>query len=208
MAGLRERKKQETRAALSWAALRLFVERGPAVTVDDIAAEAGVSPRTFNNYFASKYEAIVWRHVERAVRLASQLRGRPVDEPLWQAVIAAATALFEHAEPGGDPGRELPLPLAEWKAGVRMLVERPELRGEFVKAAAAAEGELAAAVADRTGTDAGRDMYPRLVATAVGAALQVATEQWLRADPPVELASLVEDALRQFAAGLPDPRSI
>ena len=57
--GLRERKKAETRAALSWAAIRLTVERGfENVKVEDIAAAAGVSPRTFNNYFASKGEAI------------------------------------------------------------------------------------------------------------------------------------------------------
>src|SRR3954447_13550877 len=64
--GLRERKKQQTREALSWAALRLAVERGYGnVLVEDIAAEAGVSPRTFNNYFAGKAEAIVWRHTRR-----------------------------------------------------------------------------------------------------------------------------------------------
>jgi hypothetical protein len=62
-------------------------------------------------------------------------------------------------------------------------------------------------VAERTGTDPDHDMYPRLVAAAVGAAIQVATEQWLQADPPVALTSLLDDALRQFAAGLPDPRT-
>jgi AcrR family transcriptional regulator len=202
MAGLRERKKQQTRAALSWAALRLAVERGLAgVTVEDIAADVGVSPRTFNNYFASKYEAIVWRHVDRAARIADQLRTRPQTEPLWRALAAAATTLFESTDPDDSP------PTAEWTAGVQLLVAQPELRGEFVKAATAAERELASAVAERTGMDADRDMYPRLVAASVGAAIQVASEQWMRADPPVALAPLLDDALRQFAAGLPDPRS-
>ncbi len=201
MTGLRERKKQETRAALSWAALRLAVERGlAAVTVDEIAAEAGVSPRTFNNYFASKYEAIVWRHLDRFARIADELRARPTD-PLWTALTGSVRAVF------GTPDPTEPGPPAEWTAGVRLLMAQPELRGEFVKAAAAAERELAAAVAERTGTDPDRQMYPRLVAAAVGTAVQVASEQWVRADPPVALASLLDDALRQFAAGLPDPRS-
>jgi AcrR family transcriptional regulator len=201
MAGLRERKKQETRAALSWAALRLAVERGIAgVTVDEIAAEAGVSPRTFNNYFTSKYEAIVWRHLDRFAHVAEQLRTRPATDPLWSALTDAVRAVFGAPDPA-EPG-----PPAEWTAGVRMLMAQPELRGEFVKAAAAAEHELAAAVAERPGTDPDRDMYPRLVAAAVGTAVHVAVEQWLRADPPVALASLLDDALHQFAAGLPDPR--
>ena len=57
--GLRERKKLATRQALGTAAMQLAVERGlENVLVEDIAAAADVSPRTFNNYFASKYEAI------------------------------------------------------------------------------------------------------------------------------------------------------
>ncbi|HEY5017289.1 MAG TPA: helix-turn-helix domain-containing protein, partial [Streptosporangiaceae bacterium] len=57
--GLRERKKLATRQALGAAAMRLAIERGlENVLVEDIAAAADVSPRTFNNYFASKYEAI------------------------------------------------------------------------------------------------------------------------------------------------------
>ncbi len=202
MTGLRERKKQQTRAALSWAALRLAVERGLAgVTVDEIAAEAGVSPRTFNNYFASKYEAIVWRHLDRFAHVADQLRDRPAAEPLWRALTDSVRAVFGTPDPA-EPG-----PPAEWTAGVRLLMAQPELRGEFVKVAAAAERELAAAVAERTGTDPDQDMYPRLVAATVGTAVHVASEQWLRADPPVALASLLDDALRQFAAGLPDPRT-
>ncbi|GAA0900291.1 TetR family transcriptional regulator [Pseudonocardia zijingensis] len=197
--GLREQKKQQTRAALSWAALRLAVERGLAgVTVDDIAAEAGVSPRTFNNYFSGKHEAIVWRHLDRFARIAELLRARPADEPLWTALAGAAGTVFAPTEPG---------PTAEWTAGVRLLLAQPELRGEFVKAASAAERELALAVGERTGTDPDRDMYPRLVAAAVGSAVHVASEQWLRTEPPVALDVLLADALEQLATGLPDPRA-
>src|SRR3954451_9959608 len=84
--GLRERKKQQTREALSWAALRLAVERGLGnVLVEEIPPEAGVPPRTFNNYSPGKAEAIVWRHPARLRRIAGLLRDRPPDEPLWES---------------------------------------------------------------------------------------------------------------------------
>jgi AcrR family transcriptional regulator len=56
--GLRERKKQQTRSAIHRSALALVTDRGLAgVTVEQICGDAGVSPRTFFNYFPSKAEA-------------------------------------------------------------------------------------------------------------------------------------------------------
>ena len=77
--GMRERKKLATREALSAAALRLALEHGPQnVRVDDIAEAAGVSPRTYNNYFSSREQAIVvGLAAERGARVAAALRARP-----------------------------------------------------------------------------------------------------------------------------------
>jgi AcrR family transcriptional regulator len=200
--GLRERKKQETRAALSWAALRLAVERGlDNFLVEDIAAEVGVSTRTYNNYFSSKAEAITWRHLDRAKRTAELLRERPPGEPLWEAVTNAVV-------PTAHAGDENAVPDPEWTAGVRLMISEPALQGEFLKASAAADREVALVIAERTGLDVECDMYPRLVAAALGAAIQVANDQWLRADPPVPLAPLLRDALNQMAAGLPAPKTV
>jgi AcrR family transcriptional regulator len=195
MAGLRERKKQQTQEALSWAALRLSVERGfGQVLVEDIATEAGVSPRTFNNYFSSKAEAIAWRQLNRALETARGIRERPRDEPLWEAVTEALV-MHEGIEHQPDP---------RWTAGVRLMMAEPGLFGEYLKASAAAERAWSEAIAERTGTKP-TDMYPQLVAAALSAAHRVATQQWLQADPPVPLANLARQALRQIAAGLPDP---
>src|SRR3954454_18953210 len=100
MSGLRERKKAETRAALAWAAIHLTIERGfDNVRVEDIADAAGVSPRTFNNYFASKAEAIVSRHLDRFHRAADELRARPDGEPLWESITEVA---LSQVEPGAE----------------------------------------------------------------------------------------------------------
>ena len=202
--GLRERKKQETRSALSWAAIRLIVERGyDKVLVEDIAAEAGVSPRTFNNYYSSKAEAVAARHLDRCRQVADDLRARPAQEPLWEAITHAVVA---QTRPGPEvlahpvPDRE------EWTAGLQLMLTVPALQAEMLRAAATAEESVAVAVGERTGTDPGTDMYPRLVAAALTAAFNVASQQFTRAGGGAAgIRDLLTDALRQVAAGLPPP---
>ena len=201
--GLRESKKEQTRIALSWATIRLTVQRGfHNVRIEDIAAEAGVSPRTFNNYFGGKAEAIAYRQVERVRQIAEELRARPADEPLWDAVTEAVLARFAlRDDDGSDTGtasRE------HWQTGVRLMVGEPALQGELIKAGVAGEAALAAAVADRTGTDADRDAYPWLVAGAIGVVLRVATERMTRDGPPTSPEAALRDALHQMA-GLATP---
>jgi AcrR family transcriptional regulator len=198
--GLRERKKQETRSALAWAAVRLSVERGfDNVLVEDVASAAGVSARTFNNYFASKAEAVVSRHVDRVRVIAEGLRQRPAAEPLWDAVTGAVLSQFGGGRPEGT------VPDQGWTAGVQLMMAEPAVQAELLRGSRAAEHDLALAVAERVGVDVGRDIYPSLVATTTGAALDTAIQFWLSADQPVSLTTLLRDALKQIAAGLPDP---
>ncbi|WP_344684307.1 TetR/AcrR family transcriptional regulator [Saccharopolyspora taberi] len=193
--GLRERKKQQTREALSLAAIRLTVERGlDNVRVEEIAEAAGVSPRTFNNYFASKAEAISARHLDRMRHANEQLRTRSADEPLWEAISQVLIAQYA----GGDPS-------PEWLSGVRVLTAEPALQGEFMRADAVAEAEFAEVIAERTGTDVTTDMYPSLVSASVGAVVRVVLQRWMSADPPGPLEPLLRDGLAQLAAGLPTP---
>lgn len=203
--GLRERKKNETRAALSWAAIRLIVERGADnVLVEDIAAAAGVSPRTFNNYFSSKGEAVAARHLDRCRQFARDLRDRPTGEPLWSAITHAVVAQLE-------PGPEVtahPRPDREqWTVGIRAMMQAPSLQAEMLRAGTLAEADIAAAVAARTGTDVEHDLYPRLVAAAVIAAQNVCQERFIKSGGKVDMARLLTEALSLFAAGLPEPNA-
>jgi AcrR family transcriptional regulator len=197
--GLRERKKRQTRVALSQAAIRLCVLNGWAdVTIEQIAAEANVSVRTFRNYFAGKAEAIAASHLERMLRVADDLLARPVGEPLWDSLLHAVLSQFV---PSGTPAPQN----ERWRDGVRLMLAEPALAGEIVKANAAAQQELAKAVAQRTGTDAERDVYPKLVAAVVAAGSAVAVEHSLRTDETAPLGALLAQVFEQLAAGLPVP---
>ncbi|QBX35368.1 TetR family transcriptional regulator [Paracoccus liaowanqingii] len=57
---LRDRRRQQTAKDIQLAALRLSLSLGyPAVTTDSIAVEAGISPRTFFNYYPNKQAAVL-----------------------------------------------------------------------------------------------------------------------------------------------------
>jgi AcrR family transcriptional regulator len=195
--GLRERKKQETRTALSQAALRLVLERGfENVLVEEIASAANVSPRTFNNYFSSKLEAICAIPMDRAEQIGATLRGRPADEPLWDALTAAVIQHYEGADQTLDE---------QQMRRIRFLGTAPELRGETLRISAAMQRALAEAIADRTGTDLEQDMLPMILAGAVTAASGVAMRRWLDADPPCPLRPLLQRALHNLASALAQP---
>jgi AcrR family transcriptional regulator len=189
--GLRERKKLATRAALGQAAWRLTIERGyEHARVEDIAAAAGVSARTFNNYFPSKEDALLSVGADRGARMVAALRARPEGEPLWEALAHAMSGQFA----GGVP-----------RAYARSIRFPPELAAAQRRLHSAIEVALTAAIADRTGTDADRDLYPRLVAGVVVSATQTAFDHWRTSELAAPFPEVLREVLRHVADGLPAP---
>jgi len=200
--GLRERKKADTRRALSDAALQLAFERGlENVTRDEIAGLAGVSLRTFSNYFGGKYEALAYRQTERMRRGVAMLRQRPADEPLWTALMHA---VLKPLEENFDDfyGDENQLPSRRELVEVRKLLMNSQVRNALPQQLF---DELIEVIAERTGTDPERDLYPWLVVAVVRAVGDAAAEAYVRADPPVAITELVRDGFAAVAAGLPEP---
>jgi AcrR family transcriptional regulator len=194
--GLRERKKLGTRWALSDAALELALERGlENVTREDIANKAGVSLRTFNNYFTGKYEAVAFRQIDRTRQGLAAFRERPADEPLWSAITEAMLAPLE-AEGAVDVR-----PTPEELAVIRGLLAARDLRAALTRDLFA---DWVEAIAQRTGTDPARDMYPRLVTAVIRAVGETAMEAYAYADPPVAYTELLRRGLADVAAGLPE----
>jgi AcrR family transcriptional regulator len=192
--GLRERKKTATRLALHEAALRLVAERGlDRVSVDDIAARADVSPRTFFNYFASKDDAVVGLDPAGPAEQAAAFTARPTDESPVEAMRAiareAATRMAE------DPQL--------WPLRLQVVETNPALVAKLAAAFSESDRVLATAIAERTGTRVDADALPMLLAGVAGAAMRTSLHRWFASDFTASLPDLVDEAWDAVAAGLP-----
>jgi AcrR family transcriptional regulator len=193
--GLRERKKAETRAALRAAAMRLFLENGPAaVTVSDICEAAGVSARTFFNYFEAKEDALLPGDKHLTEEVITRLAARPAGEPPLTAVRQAIEQTLPSLTAGID-----------WQARDRVLTTYPELRTTIVHGMIRNQTGLTDALAKRAGQTAG-SLYPQLLAGAAVSAFRAAFTVWAPETGTAGLQALVGEAFDRLAAGLPPSR--
>ncbi len=196
--GLRERKKAATRAALGRAAALLAVRHGTeGVTVEAVAAEAGVSPRTFHNYFAGKEEAIVSVLTDGARAIVDGLRARPAGEDVRESLRQAVRGVLLPA------GRE-PDDLALTLALLRVVKADPALVAGQLGGLVQTQREIAEIIAARTGTDAARDPYPHLLGGAAALAMRTVVDLWSDR-PHRDLGGLLDEAFALLWAGLPAP---
>lgn len=193
----RDLQKEQTRHDLALAAFALAKSKRLAeVRVPEIAAAAGVSPRTFNNYFTSKEQAVAWLAGRHASGVAAALQDRPADEPLAEALLVAVTSRYRPPEEDGLPPHFL--------RDFRSLVARePGLHGEHLKAVAAAERQLADVVAARMPTRG--LLHARVLAAVVSGAERAAVIYWMetRSGP---LVATVREAVEQAIAGIAEVR--
>ena len=191
--GLRERRKALTAAELEAAAYRLFADRGfDNVTVDDIAAEADVSRRTFFRYFASKEDVLLADHFVQLARLREAMGARPEDEPIITALRNALLSLTSDFE--------------ERKEKIiirgRIMRDTPSLQARSLVHQKLWEDAMQEMVADRLGVDPVKDLRPGVVAAAALAAMRVAFTLWLSAGCSGDLIELTTEALDLLDGGL------
>lgn len=191
--GLRERKKAQTRVAIQQAVLLLALGRGlDAVTVEEIAAAANISVRTFRNYFGSKEEALVaaWGSEFRAY--VEALRDRPAEEPVLDALEHVFGDIASRL--GERPGEAEVHADLLWTS-TAMARYRSVLLDEAVRM-------VTDVVAARTGTDASRDLYPHLVTAAAISAMVTAYQFSPARGPGGDRQRQLHEAFAMLRAGL------
>ncbi|MGW1475555.1 TetR/AcrR family transcriptional regulator [Streptomyces olivaceus] len=204
--GLREQKKRATRAALAEAAVHLAAEHGAEkVTVEAISAAAGVSVRTFFNYFDSRDDAFVVIDEDAGARMRRAVLDAPAElSPLEVLREAMAAELAEV-----EQQHEL------WRLHAEVLHASPHLLARGLGAHMAAEADLAAAIAERLrGADraGGADgagpragLYPRLLAAVAGAAVRTSVDHWSAHQEEADFLDVFREVFTLLAAGLPAP---
>ncbi len=188
MSDLRQRRRAFTADEIERVAIELFAARGfGEVTVDEISAAAGISPRTFFRYFPTKTD-VVRAHQRRLVdRLVRALADRPSDEgpvtALREALLATSSMEVE------DRDRIV-------LVGQLLVTEAVDVGFD-----ASRTDELVAIVAEHAGLDPARDLRPAVVVAAMMGAAQAAFRAWVKSGGTVELSTMVSDALGLLGDG-------
>ncbi len=178
---------------LELVALRLFGEQGfEQTTVDEIAAGAGVSRRTFFRYFDSKAE-VLWSEFDTKV---STIRALLNDVPADLSVMAALRRVViaaNHYHPEDVP---------ELRARMNLIGSVPALAASASVHYDAWERVVSDFVARRINRSPD-SLYPVAVGRATLATCRAAYEQWaVRAD--ADLTVYLDAALRALATGFTD----
>ncbi|GAA2334780.1 TetR family transcriptional regulator [Streptomyces cuspidosporus] len=174
-AGLRERKKRRTRAALVRSALELFTRNGyDHTTVDEIAEAVDVSQRTFFRYFANKEEVAFAAQEATDSHFFAALTARPAGEAPLAALRGAALDAWDTI---GEAVTELVSPDLYMRM-YSVIESTPALLAVHLRRTAELEERLAREIARREGLDIETDPRPRLVVAAFSGVIRVAGRLW------------------------------
>ena len=193
--GLRARNRARTHEEIVDAALTLFESQGyDETTCEEIAAAAGVAPRTFYRYFDGKADLLAVGRSDEGGPLAAitELLERPADEHPVDVIRHA----LDHPVTGLEAQRELVL------RQFRVMMNTASL-GEFRRESFHRfEDPFAAALATRLDLEAD-DLLPRWLASSAAAALRLSIERWVAGGAePAALGPLVDDALELVRHGV------
>jgi AcrR family transcriptional regulator len=188
---LRERTRSAVRAQLADTAMDLFVRQGfEATTVEQIAAETGLSRRSFHRYFSGKEDVLREWFAGIGAGIADALFARPVDERPWPALRRAFDGVVEAMTTS-----------PEARVITRMMLGSPALYGTHQQKVAQWRTLLADVLEQRLahgGSPQGRTAALALASAAL-VSLECAQLQWISDDNTKPLAELVDEAMNAIA---------
>ncbi|MDQ1046247.1 AcrR family transcriptional regulator [Streptomyces sp. V4I2] len=183
---LTERRKAATRMDIARAAAQLFVKHGLRATrAEDIAQAAGIAPRTFYRYFATKEESVAPLYAAGAQLWAEAVRQAPAGLSVPQALEHAVRHTLM-------PGAGVSAASWEWvRTLIRLAEASPSLRKVWAEVCQAGERTLAEVLAERLtpGDDNVAGPLPartdlRFAAAVASDAVRTAVEAWATGDAP------------------------
>jgi AcrR family transcriptional regulator len=180
---LRARRKRRTAEAIVAGAAGLFEERGfERTTIDQIAAAAEISRRTFFRYFADKEELFFAEDERLREVVEATMDAAPPGEPVLELARRATRALA--ARSTADRRRRLDRE--------RLIAATPALQARRLAKNLRWEQAIAARLVERGAGEQEALLVPKLAM----ACFQTAYERWVR-DPGRDLPGLVDES---FAA--------
>jgi AcrR family transcriptional regulator len=182
-----ERRRRRTQRALQNAAIELVGRHGLAeVTVEEIAAAAGVSRRSFFNHFPTKAAALFDPDPSDAERLAQLLAAASGSAGPWRALQSALVSFVA--------GHENVIVVRR-----RLIAASPELAQYHRTAHAHVEVAIDHWAHAQPGLD---DFLATLYAHTAAAIILGSFMSWQPEDPPELLPELVRRGFEQVANGL------
>lgn len=181
---LRARRRRLLQDEIERIAIRQFLEHGyDAVSIDDIAAAAGMSGRTFFRYYGRKDEILRRYQSGLSEALLDTFTTQPADAPALQALRAAYATTSAVAEPDRERVRAIG----------RLLATAPAIHARSV-GEALLDDRLTREFARRSGVHSS-DLLAAVTTAAISAAAQVGWNRWVAGDDPRDPAVAVTAAI-------------
>jgi AcrR family transcriptional regulator len=191
---MRERTRRIAQTELTAVAQDLFLEHGyEQTTVDQIAAAAGMSKRTFFRYFPSKDDLVIGKYDLFGDRMADALDARPDDEPVWDSLRRMFDIALDYVQDEHQRARN--------DAMEAIVRSTPQLYAGYLEKLQRVQQLLIGRVAARLGSREAADGDPRAAAI-VGAAfacMQAARASWFASDQSGTFDQMLDDAMGALA---------
>ena len=193
---IRERTRRLAQSELTSVAQDLFVTQGyDGTTVDQIAAAAGMSKRTFFRYFPSKDDLVIGKYDLFADRMAEALDERPADEPVWESLRRVFDITLDYVQDDHQRSRN--------EAMDEIVRSTPQLYARYLEKMQRVQQLLIGRVVVRlTGRDYDpSDSRPAAIVGAAFACMQAARQAWFASDRSQAFGSYLDDAMSALQAG-------